>query len=664
MSDKGTFWPTRDELNAIRAEAMEFSGIGLYRYRLDGTIIFADRGALRIAGVESRFPDPVGVVGKRLDELFLYVESPGAIRTAVQAHGSVRGLEYHFRTLDGEERWALHDAYLVRDAETGEEAIQSIIRDITPRKRAEERLRESEERYRLIAENVTDVILTADMQLALTYISPSIEVVAGFAPDEVLGRSAGVFLTSASLEVAGRALAHELARDPGHADPGRARTFELESLHKDGSTRPIELRVTFLRDEQGKPQGVLGVARDVSGRQEAEEERRRFEAQVQHAQKLESLGVLAGGIAHDFNNLLAGMLGNAGLALMKLPEEADARDNVKGIEAAAERAADLCRQLLAYAGKAQLSMQTMSLNQELKAMGQLLEVSLSKKAVLEFDLAADLPAIQADPAQLQQVVMNLVINASEAVGDRSGTITMTTGTVTCSREDLTQTYLDDSLSEGDYAFLDVADTGDGMDQETVARIFEPFYTTKFSGRGLGLAAVLGIVRGHNGALKVESRPGEGTTFRVLFPLRQKTVAPPRLDVEESDGWQGSGTVLVADDEAVVRSVVRRMLVAFGFDVLLAENGREAVRQIEEHGDEIVAAVLDLTMPELDGREAFEAMRRIRSDLPVLFSSGYAEDELDLGFESDPRTAFIGKPYRPDALKKKLRQILEGSGPVT
>jgi len=658
MSEKDAFWPTRDELNAIRAEAMEFSGIGLYRYRFDGTIIFADRGALRIAGVEGRFPDPLEVVGKRLAELFEYIEPQGAVRAAVKAHGSVRGLEYRFRTLDGEDRWALHDAYLVRDPESGEEVIQSIIRDLTPRKRAEEALRRSEEQYRLMAENVTDVILTADLELRVTYVSPSIETIAGYEPEDVLGRTADIFLTPASLEVAARALVHELARDQDSEDLNRARTFELESRHQDGTTRPIELMVTFLRDDEGQPRGLLGVARDVSDRKTAEDERRRFEAQVQHAQKLESLGVMASGIAHDFNNLLAGMLGNAGLALMKLPEDAEARANVKGIETAAERAADLCRQLLAYAGKAQLSMRSIALNQELEAMVQLLEVSLSRKASLELDLDPDLPLVRADPVQLQQVVMNLVINASEAIGDQSGTITMSTGTVTCSREDLSQTYLDDSLPEGEYAYIDVADTGKGMDEETVSRIFEPFYTTKFSGRGLGLAAVLGIVRGHRGALMVVSQPNAGTTFRVLFPLRQVAEAQEQVEPETADGWQGSGVVLVADAEVVVRNVARRMLEALGFEVQLVENGREAVRQFEEQPDRFVAALLELTMPELDGREVFEALRRLRPDLPVLFSSGYREDDIEIGIDRDRRVGFVGKPYHPDTLRQKLRQILE------
>ena len=293
------------------------------------------------------------------------------------------------------------------------------------------------------------------------------------------------------------------------------------------------------------------------------------------AQKLESLGVLAGGIAHDFNNILMAIIGNADLALMRINKESPAVENLHRIEQAAARAADLAKQMLAYSGKGKFVVENVDLNTLLEEMLHMLEVSISKKAVLRLNLHQPLPPVEADATQMRQIVMNLVINASEAIGDKSGVIAITTGCMDCDRNYLKDVWLDENLADGLYVYLEIADTGCGMDKETLAKLFDPFFTTKFTGRGLGMAAVLGIVRGHKGAIKVYSEPGRGTTFKILLPASGRPAELFNGD-SHTDDWQGSGTVLLVDDEETVRGIGAEMLKELGFTAITAGDGREAV----------------------------------------------------------------------------------------
>ena len=390
---------------------------------------------------------------------------------------------------------------------------------------------------------------------------------------------------------------------------------------------------------------------------QVEEQRRQLETQVQQAQKLESLGVLAGGIAHDFNNLLTGVLGNAQLALYDLPPVSPVRQYVEEIEEAAKRAAELCRQMLAYSGKGRFVVQPIDLSEVVEGMGHLLEVSISKKAALRHDLADGLPAITADATQIRQIILNLITNASEALGEHSGVISVITGVMDCGRDYFRSTYLDEELPEGRYVYIEVADTGCGMDQATCRKIFEPFFTTKFTGRGLGLAAALGIVRGHRGAIRVYSEPGEGTTFKVLFPALDQPATPHRGETEVTEELRGTGTALLVDDEEHVRKTGRHMLEHMGFTVLTAIDGREAVRVFREHADEIDCVLLDLTMPNMDGTEAFQELRRIREDVPVILASGYNEQDATQRFTGKGLAGFVRKPYGMQDLQAKMGPFL-------
>lgn len=389
----------------------------------------------------------------------------------------------------------------------------------------------------------------------------------------------------------------------------------------------------------------------------AEEEREHLERQIQHAQKLESLGVLAGGIAHDFNNLLLGILGNADLALLHLSPSATGREHIEEIVTISQRAADLCKQMLAYSGKGRFVVKAVSLSEVVEDMAHLLEVSLSKRAVIKYDFDQNLPAVEVDVTQVRQVIMNLITNASDAVGERSGIITIGTGAQECDHHYFDSTFCDDDLPEGIYIYMEVSDTGCGMDEDTKLKIFDPFFTSKETGRGLGMAAVLGIVRGHRGAVKVYSEPGRGTSIKILFPVSEQPAVPienpPRIEAD----WHGTGTILVVDDDATIRALTKRILEMGGFDVLTASDGREGVDMFREHREEIKAVLLDMTMPRLNGEETFWEMRQIQSNVKVVLTSGYNEQDATNRFAGKGLAAFIQKPYQAKDLMDIFRRIL-------
>lgn len=409
--------------------------------------------------------------------------------------------------------------------------------------------------------------------------------------------------------------------------------------------------------ERGAPLLMLAVT-DITARKAAEEQRLSLERQMQQTQKLESLGVLAGGIAHDFNNLLTIILGNASLALDELPSMAPARESLRVIEKTALRAAELCRQMLAYSGQGRFVIETIHLDELIGEMTALFKSSLPRQATLNLNLADALPPLRGDPSQIRQVVMNLVINAAEALGDCGGAVTVSTGTMQCRPDDLTGAYREERLTEGMYVWLEVSDTGCGMDAKTQQRIFEPFFTTKFTGRGLGLSAVLGIVHGHQGALQMVSALGQGTTFKALFPAAPPTGPQAALPAPASQGaWRGTGTVLLVDDEDSVRTLGARMLERIGFQVLVASDGQEALELYQVCQREIALVLLDLTMPYMDGEETFQRLRHFDPQVRVVMTSGYTETEMAARCSGQPRCGFLQKPYTLEALTQRLREAL-------
>lgn len=372
-------------------------------------------------------------------------------------------------------------------------------------------------------------------------------------------------------------------------------------------------------------------------------ERRILEEQLRHAQKLESIGLLAGGIAHDFNNLLTGIMGNASLLLDSLILSDSERIMLDDVIRATEQAAILTRQLLAYAGKGKFVIELVGLSELVQDIGHLIRSSIPRTAEVILDLDRNLPPVEADPSQMQQLVMNLVINAAEAIGEERGRVRIRTALRT--------------LGTASYVCLEVRDSGCGMDAATQGQIFDPFFTTKFTGRGLGLSAVQGIVRGHKGFIEVESASGAGSTFTVLLPPAPPAMRNNAAGEPETEALWGSGTILIADDEPLVRRTARVALERYGYRVHLAQNGSEAVDLFRSLKDDLAAVVLDLTMPVMGGEEAYREMHRIRADIPVIISSGYDELEAMRRFAGQGAAGFLKKPYTARKLAEKLKSTL-------
>ncbi len=432
-------------------------------------------------------------------------------------------------------------------------------------------------------------------------------------------------------------------------------SFETIGLKKDGSSFPAQIKVTNIDLPDGS--AILGFSEDLTEIKKIEEDRLKLESQIQQVQKLESLGLLAGGIAHDFNNLLVGILGSASLVMAELPIESPSRPLVELIQSTSEKAAELTKQMLAYSGRGQFVKETCNINLLIEEMTYLLETSVSKSVVIKYNFGENLPLIEVDVTQIRQIIMNLVINGSEAIGNKSGIITFTTGVMEADMNYLMETYVPASLQEGIYVYLEVSDTGDGMYAEIVNKIFDPFFTTKFTGRGLGLAAVLGIVRGHLGAIKVYTEKGKGSTFKVLLPITEKSLESKKVLQPFKMKKDNIGKILVCDDEETVRLIAKQMLESHEFSVLLASDGREAVELYQKNFQQIELVILDMTMPHMNGEDAFREMRRINKNVKVILSSGYNEQEATNRFVGKGLAGFIQKPYTINTFISKIYEIL-------
>jgi PAS domain S-box-containing protein len=534
---------------------------------------------------------------------------------------------------------------------TGElrSANERMKQEINERKFIEEALRNSERRFRSIWENSLEAMRLTDSKGVVLAVNPAYCNLVERQAHDLLQHP--FVLPFAPENETDQLRAYQEQFRVREIDPYQQQKVKLLS----GRELELEVSCSFIDMERDRPL-LLGIFRDVTEKKKQDEQRLALERKLLDSQKLESLGVLAGGIAHDFNNLLAAILGNTNLAQMQLKANSPISSYLKNVEKTSLRAADLCRQMLAYAGKGRFTLQYLDLNEVVRETLELLEVSITKKAGLRVELRPELSKVYADPAQIRQVVMNLVINASEAIGDKPGLIRIRTGLVKADQHYFDHAYMASELPAGDYVFVDVTDSGCGMSPETQSRIFDPFFTTKFTGRGLGLAAVLGIVRGHNGALKIQSELDRGSTFKFLLPAPQVTVpeAPSNTTTNVVANWRTGGTILVVDDDPCVRAVTTRMVEAAGFEVLQAVDGRHGVEVFTQKQQEIRAVLLDMAMPNLNGREAFEEMRRIRPDVKVLLISGFSEQGT---FDGPGPSGFLQKPFKPEDLNGKLQRIL-------
>ena len=577
--------------------------------------------------------------GKLADEIL-----PGAtehfkpIVTKIFSEGAAHSWESYFPMLDQFLRMSsvpLGDFFITTGA------------DITAMKKAEMALRESEERLRFVADLAQVGYWHWEIAADRLEWSPLCKQLFGLPPEEPMTYAR--FL--AALHPEDRALADHAVRACLEGAGQTLYDIEYRCLWPDGTVRWIHAKGNAAFTD-GKPVRMAGIALDIT-------ERKRAEQALRETQKLESIGLLAGGIAHDFNNLLIGVIGNASLVQEMLSSGHPAAETVDRIIRTGEQLAHLTRQMLAYSGKGRSFVEVLDLSAAVRDIGDLVRPSIAKKVALHFDLQENLPRIEADRGQVQQVVMNLVINAAEAIGSRDGLVSVATGTLAvddgyqCTHREAA------GLPHGEYVMLEVRDTGCGMDETVRSKMFDPFFSTKFTGRGLGLAAVQGIVRGHKGAILVDSQPGKGSALTVLFPATARK-AERRQEAPPSEAARGSGVVLVIDDEEVVRETAKKALERHGYTVLTAHSGLAAIDMFRRHAGSIDVAVLDLSMPGMSGEEALPELRKIRPDVKVLVSSGYSEGETMAMFRGQKVSGFVQKPYTVARLVEKVKGAM-GSG---
>jgi two-component system cell cycle sensor histidine kinase/response regulator CckA len=515
---------------------------------------------------------------------------------------------------------------------------------------------EERRRYQHLFQYAPDAYLLTDLNGIIREANHSAAHLLGVEPRFLAGKTLVSFV---ALEDRPR-LRGEIGR--WKSEPA-AKSIELRLHPRGGQTFDASVTLSVARGgPRDKAFGFRWLVRDISAHHQLTDELRHreetarrdaeaSEAHAYHVQKLESIGVLAGGIAHDFNNLLHVVLGNADLARLRVPSDSEAREHLDEVVRATLRAAELTQQLLAYSGRGAVEIRQLDLSREVREMATLLRTAISKQATLKWDLSSELPPVTADPTQLRQIVMNLITNASDALSEAPGTITLRTGVV-------------ESESDAEppvSVFLEVSDTGCGMDSSTLQRIFDPFFSTKFTGRGLGLAAVMGIVESHQGHVQIRTAPGEGTSFRVVLPAvaGDAEAAPRRLS---GAGWRGRGTVLVVEDEEGVREVVGRMLERLGFHVITAVDGQDAIRVLDEHNGAVTAVLLDLSMPRMGGSETVQLLRERSPELPVVLMSGYTEQEVPakmLDGAGGP-VGFLQKPFLSEDLSSVLRHLSQSA----
>lgn len=507
------------------------------------------------------------------------------------------------------------------------------------RLQAEQALRESERRYRLLADNTLDVIWTLSLDLEFTYLNPAIERMLGYTPEEMLGRSLALFCSEETF-----AQAREVAQQQIALGPDAEGVFlELELASKQGAAVPVDIRARALFNGEGNPLGFQGTARDIS-------ERRLIEGQLRQAQKLEAVGRLAGGVAHDFNNMLAVILGNAHAALRQLAPGDPGHEELLEILEAGQRSAELTRQLLAFARRQTIVPRLVDLNEAVEGTLKLLRRLIGEDVAILWRPTPGLPLVRVDPGQVDQILTNLVVNARDALGG-GGTIAIETG----------QVQVDESpaRASGDHVFLSVSDSGPGIDDEVLSHIFEPFFSTKGEthGAGLGLATVHGIVTQNQGFVEVQTQLGLGTTFRVCLPAAGRPEAPPQAEREPRTVLAADGhTILVVEDEPALLRLVKRMLESLGYRVLAAEAPEQALTLFHRHAEEIDILLTDLVMPGMNGRELVARVAALRPDTRCLFMSGYTPDEVASRGVLAEDVPFLQKPFTREQLAQRLTEL--------
>lgn len=535
--------------------------------------------------------------------------------------------------------------------------IIGTARDITERKRTEDALRESEARNRGILENAAEIIYTLNREGECLYISPAFTRILGYDASEIIGRKIGSFLDPDDVPAYQSFLSAIMSGSGAHRLP------EFRTRTRSGEIRYFTTTASIVNGPNGGFDYLVGVALDITDRKQLEAEHLDLERRLLHTQKLESLGVLAGGIAHDFNNLLSAIMGNLELAQAGHESANTCARYISNAMHASKKAADLTRQMLAYSGKGSFRKEELNLSRIVDENISIFRSSVPRTITLELDLASSPDPIIADSGQIQQVVMNLITNAAEAIGTRPGTLRISTGMQFYSEEQLRENRIEELPPPGLFVYLEISDTGCGMSRDTQQRLFDPFFTTKFTGRGLGMSALLGIVKGHHGAIFVHSELEKGSTFRILFPAAESERSEKAPDARP-EPYPRSGSVsidgrkiLVIDDEQMVLEMCSNMLMRYGFSVLTAEDGPAGIELFKANSESVDCIILDLSMPRMDGLETFRHLRAVRPDVKVILSSGYSAQSATEPFKGLGLSGFVSKPYTIDTLRDEVERVL-------
>ena len=632
-----------DMIETLFEHAFQLMGV----LDVEGRLLAANRSAL-------------AVIGKREEEVLgqPFWESPwfsqdadaqAKVKAVIDeaAAGRFVRLEMSHQETDGSTRVVDFSLTPWRD-DTG--AVRWLFpegRDVTEQVQAEGALRESEAKFREIYQKSYDGILLLDGDRFVDCNPAVLEMMRCSQPELLRMHPWDL---SPPTQPDGRPSSDKAMEMIGLAHAKGGHRFEWMHRRTDGEDFPVEVTLTPFR--LGDREMLYTTWRDITDRKQEERERLELERRVLHAQKLESLGILAGGIAHDFNNLMTAMMGRLELAAMEFPEGHRALGHMRIMQDILDRATDLTRQMLAYSGKGRFLVGPTDLSRVAREMARLLSSSLSKKVQLELELPDGLPVIEGDAAQLQQILMNLVTNASDAIGDQPGKIRIATGTTTLDAAAADGLRAEFKPRPGEYVFLEVSDTGCGIAPEFQSRIFEPFFSTKDTGRGLGLAALLGILRSHHGALGMDSASGKGTTFRLYFPSAGGPLATVPKNPDLHPPLPPGLRLLLVDDEESIRSATRKLLEGLGCQVTTAGDGHEALERVSSSGP-FDLVLLDLMMPRMDGRQTLAELRKDNPAQAVVLCSGYSEQEIPGGWDC----VFLAKPYTLEALQNALRTSL-------
>ena len=628
----------RQFLDQVRAVVTQMDG--------DLRIVYVNSTIKTVSGFE-----PEEVIGRHGHDLI----HPDDLKVIIELRelGPADLSPHHlYRTRRKDGSWAWMETAFAEYLEMpdGSEHRITFAREVTDLVDAGARLRESEERHRMVVESSSEMITESNPDGLLLFGDGRVAECLGFTTDELQ-------------QMEGYSRIHpddvDRVRETHRASTETRSARRIEPYrvqHRDGTWRWFLGRSFAYESHDGETR-FLNVTRDITTEIEHERAQKEFAQRTEQAHRLESLGVMAGGIAHDFSNLLTPILGETNLALADLPKDSPARGRLLRIARAARRASDLTKQMLAYAGADSIEMEIIELSALMAEVPKLVESLVPPGTQLEYELEQELAQVEASPAQLLQVAMNLVVNAAESFAEAPGRIMLRTGWMDL-RDGAPHSFSYGALEAGRYVYLEVEDDGCGMDAATRDRIFDPFFTTKFTGRGLGLAAVLGIVRAHGGALDLESEVDRGTRFRVLLPVSLSLQAgKPDRETEAESAARLRGAVLVVDDDEAVVEICAETLRREGLEVFCCTEAERAVALLREHADAVRLIVLDRSMPGASGDALLRRLREVKADASVLLVSGYSESRIATEFGPGELDGFLQKPFLPQGLVEKVRNLI-------